>query len=152
MSHWILAVERVIAAPPEALYRAWSEPAWLKRWFAPAPWHVISAELDVRPGGASLVVMGGPNGEESPCHGVYLEVVPCRRLVMTDAYLRAWEPSPRPFMTLVVTFTPCPGGTHYLAQAHHWSAADMQEHEAMGFHPGWDICTDQLEALVSGGA
>lgn len=61
-----LLLERLIAASPEALYRCWTEPALLVRWFAPMPWRTLSAELDLRVGGASLVVMGGPMGRRSP--------------------------------------------------------------------------------------
>ena len=56
------------------------------QWFAPLPWTTPRAELDVRPGGASLVVMRGPDGNEFPNRGVYLEVVANERLVFTDAY------------------------------------------------------------------
>lgn len=61
-----LVLERWIAASPEALYRCWTEPELLRRWFAPQPWRTLSAELDVRVGGASLVVMGDPMVSRSP--------------------------------------------------------------------------------------
>ena len=47
--------------------------------------------MDVRPGGANLIVMRGPDGNEFPNAGVYLEVVKNERLVFTDAYTKAWE-------------------------------------------------------------
>jgi uncharacterized protein YndB with AHSA1/START domain len=40
------------------------------------------------------------------------------------------------------------GGTLYRASAKHWSAADHEEHEKMGFHEGWGKAADQLEALA----
>ena len=52
--------------------------------FAPLPWTTPRAELDVRPGGANMIVMRNPEGEEFPNHGVYLEVVRNKRLVFTD--------------------------------------------------------------------
>jgi uncharacterized protein YndB with AHSA1/START domain len=70
-----LVLVRLIDAPPEKVYRAWTDPALLKQWFTPKPWTVASAELDVRPGGANLIVMRSPEGEEFPNRGVYLEVV-----------------------------------------------------------------------------
>ena len=54
-----LVLTRLIDAPRETLYRAWTEPELLKRWFAPLPYTTPVAELDVRPGGASLIVMRG---------------------------------------------------------------------------------------------
>ena len=79
-------------------------PELLKQWFAPLPYTTPHAELDVRPGGSSLIVMRGPDGNEFPNRGVYLEVVPNERLVFTDAFTKAWEPSEKPFMTVVLTF------------------------------------------------
>ena len=143
-----LVLTRLIDAPPEALYRAWTDPDLLVKWFAPLPYTTTVAELDVRPGGASLVVMRGPDGADMPNRGVYLEVVPNRRLVSTDAYTSAWEPSDKPFMTVILTFEPEAGKARYTARVRHWTLADKEAHEQMGFHQGWGICTDQLEALV----
>ena len=143
-----LVLTRLIDAPRASLYRAWTEPALLRQWFCPQPWTVSKADLDVRPGGASLIVMNGPNGEEMPNRGVYLEVVPNERLVFTDAFVRAWEPSAKPFMTVIVTFAEEGGKTRYTAVARHWTTEDRKQHEAMGFEQGWGIATDQLEALA----
>jgi len=144
-----LVLTRFIAAAPETVYRAWSEPELLKQWFAPAPFTTPVAELDVRPGGANLIVMRGPDGTEMPNHGVYLEVVPNRRIVFTDAFRGAgWEPADKPFMTVVLTFEPAGEGTRYTARVRHWTTADRERHEQMGFHQGWPICADQLAALA----
>jgi uncharacterized protein YndB with AHSA1/START domain len=103
----------------------------------------------VRPGGANLVVMRSPDGNDMPNRGVYLEVVENERLVVTDAYVEAWQPSAKPFMTLILTFEDEGGKTRYTARVRHWSVADREAHKKMGFHTGWGICTDQLEALVA---
>lgn len=145
-----LVLQRLIHAAPDKLFRAWTEPELLKQWFAPAPWITTIAETDVRPGGASLIVMRGPDGTEVPSRGVYLEVVPHQRLVFTDAYTRSWEPSQKPFMTVILTFDDEGGKTRYTACARHWSVADRAAHENMGFHEGWGRCTEQLAALVAG--
>ena len=144
-----LSLTRLIGAAPSKVFRAWTEPDLLKRWFTPPPWTTTDARLDVRPGGASLVVMQGPEGQEMPHRGVYLEVVEDRRLVFTDAYVTAWEPSAKPFMTVILTFDPEEGKTRYMARVRHWTAEDCQKHEAMGFHRGWGIATDQLAALAA---
>jgi len=144
-----LTLTRLIDAPREKLYRAWTDPTLLKQWFAPLPYTTPVAELDVRPGGSAFIVMRGPDGKDLPNHGVYLEVVPNQRLVSTDAYTKAWEPSEKPFMTLILTFEDEGGKTRYTARVHHWTAADCEAHEKMGFHQGWGICADQLTALVT---
>ena len=82
-------------------------------------------------------------------HGLYLEVKPNQLLVFTNAYVRAWEPSDKPFMTVILTFEPEGAGTRYTARVRHWSVADKETHEQMGFHQGWGQCADQLTALVA---
>ncbi|HSE75379.1 MAG TPA: SRPBCC family protein [Dongiaceae bacterium] len=143
-----LVLTRLIDAPREKLFRCWTEPALIKQWFAPLPWTTPHAEMDVRPGGSSLVVMRGPDGNEFPNPGVILEVVKNEKLVFTDAYTKAWEPSAKPFMTAIITFADEGGKTRYTARALHWTAADRKTHEDMGFHRGWGQCADQLAALA----
>lgn len=144
-----LVLTRIFDAPREKLFRAWTDPELLKQWFAPLPYTTPRAELDVRPGGANLIVMRGPDGNEFPNRGVYLEVVENERLVFTDAYTAAWEPSDKPFMTVIVTFEDEGGKTRYTARVRHWTVADREAHEKMGFHEGWGQCADQLAALVA---
>src|SRR3982750_1024317 len=144
-----LVLARMIDAPREKLFRAWTDPELLKQWFAPLPYTTPHAEMDVRPGGSSLIVMRGPDGNEFPNRGVYLEVVENERLVSTDAYTKAWEPSEKPFMTLILTFEDEGGKTRYTARVRHWTVEDLETHEKMGFHEGWGRCTDQLAAVVA---
>jgi uncharacterized protein YndB with AHSA1/START domain len=143
-----LVLTRLIDAPRAAVWRCWTEPALMRQWFAPKPYTTPHVELDLRPGGGNTIVMASPDGQQMPNHGVYLEVVPGERLVFTDAYTQAWEPSQKPFMTVVLTFADEDGKTRYTATAKHWTDADRDQHEKMGFHTGWGICADQLEALA----
>lgn len=144
-----LVLTRLIDAPREKLFRCWTEPELVTQWFAPLPWTTPHAELDVRPGGTSLVVMRSPEGQDYPNRGIYLEVVPNELLVFTDAYVSAWEPSEKPFMTGILTFEDEGGKTRYTARVRHWTEADREAHEKMGFHEGWGQCTDQLAALAA---
>ncbi len=143
-----LMLSRLLDAPPDKVFRCWTDPELITRWFTPPPWATTHAELDVRPGGASLIMMKGPNGETIPNRGVYLDVVPNQRLVFTDAFVRAWEPAEKPFFTCILTFEAIGGQTQYTARARHWTIADRERHEQMGFHQGWGIATEQLEALA----
>ncbi len=145
-----LVLTRVINAPREKVFKAWTNPELLKKWFAPKPWTTPAAETDVRVGGSSRIVMRSPEGQEFPAKGVYLEVVPNERLVFTDAFTKAWEPAEKPFMTVILTFEDQGGKTRYTALVRHWTVADREQHEKMGFHEGWAMCTEQLAALVEG--
>lgn len=143
-----LVLDRLIDAPRAKLFRCWTDPDLLAQWFVPAPWTIARAEIDPRPGGTSLIVMKSPDGTEYPNHGVYLDIVENEKIVLTDAYTTAWQPSEKPFMTTIVTFADEDGKTRYRAVARHWTAEDLKAHEEMGFHEGWGACADQLEALA----
>jgi uncharacterized protein YndB with AHSA1/START domain len=144
-----LMITRIIDAPPEKLFRAWTDPEIMKQWFTPRPWTTPVIETDVRPGGSSYVLMRGPNGEEFPNRGIYLDVVPNEKIVFTDAFTSAWVPSQKPFMVGIITFEDLGGGkTRYTGRALHWTAEDKKTHEEMGFHAGWGQCADQLADIV----
>ena len=52
-------------------------------------------------------------------------------------------------MTVIVTLEDVDGKTRYTARVRHWTAADREAHEKMGFHEGWGRCADQLAALAA---
>ncbi|MFI5357335.1 MAG: SRPBCC family protein [Opitutales bacterium] len=144
-----LVIERVLHAPREKLWRCWTAPELIVQWFTPPPWKTVAAVMDVRAGGASCITMRSPEGQEFPNRGIYLEVAPNERLVFTDAFTAAWAPSEKPFMVGILTFADAgPGKTRYTARVRHWTLADREAHEKMGFYHGWGIATDQLEALA----
>lgn len=143
-----LVLDRYIDAPRHAVWRCWTEPALLVQWFTPAPWKTKSAMIDVRPGGASMIVMESPAGEEHPNPGIYLEVIEGEKLVFTDAYTKAWAPNEKPFMTGIITLADEGTGTRYRAVARHWTVEDCKRHEEMGFFMGWNAAADQLEATA----
>lgn len=144
-----LVLTRMIDAPREKLFRAWTEPDLLVQWFAPLPWTTSAVEVDLRPGGRSLFVMRDPDGKDYPNMGVYLEVVKNEKLVFTDAYTEGWQPCEKPFFTGIITFEDVGGKTRYTARARHWTVENRDMHEKMGFHEGWGQCADQLAALVA---
>lgn len=144
-----LVPDRVLKAPRTTIWRRRSEPALLERWFRPAPWRCAKAEMELRPGGRFHTAMAGPNGEESDNSSVFLDVAAGERLVFTDAYVTAWEPSHKPLMTVTITLADAPGGACYLARAAHWLDEDRTAHREMGFEQGWGKAADRLEALAA---
>ena len=140
-----LSLERHIAAPVETVWRTMTER--FEAWFCPKPWRAEVQELDWRPGGRSLVVMHGPNGEAMPNEGVVLAFEPNRRFVVTDAFKAGWQPA-GPFMVGVFEVESDGSGTRYRASARHWTREAMEQHRAMGFEVGWGMAADQLKALA----
>jgi uncharacterized protein YndB with AHSA1/START domain len=82
---------------------------------------------------------------------VFLEVVPNKKIVFTDAFTSAWQPSDKAFMVGEVSFEDLGNGkTRYTARVRHWSEEDRQSHEKMGFHEGWAKAAEQLAEVVEG--
>lgn len=145
MSGHDLSVERLIDAPPEVVWQVWTERT--EEWFCPKPWRVAIHAQELRPGGKSIMIMHGPGGEEMPMEGVFLEVMPGKRIVSTDAFKAGWQPQ-GPFMVAITEFIEEGGKTRYRATARHWTAEAKQQHETMGFTEGWGQVAEQLAELA----
>ena len=143
-----LSVERHIAAPPATVWRVMTER--IAEWFVPAPWRAEVVEQDWRAGGRSAMVFRGPNGEEAPQEGVFLEVVPGVRFVSTDAFTQGWVPA-SPLMVGTWAIEADGAGTRFRASARHWTQEAYDGHKSMGFEAGWGAAADQLKALVETG-
>jgi uncharacterized protein YndB with AHSA1/START domain len=104
-----LALDRTYAVAPEKVWRAWTDPEAVKRWWGPAPGEPVSlAELDVRVGGRFRIVFGGPDGKAHECAGVYREVAPNRKLVFTWTWPNS---TPERESLVTITFRAVEGGT-----------------------------------------
>ena len=147
-----LSITRYIDAPPETVWRVYTERTG--EWWCPKPWTTPVVDWDLRPGGRSLTVMRSPEGEETPHEGIILEVVPNRKFVFTNAFTADWQPQVLSGdgcdfgMVAIVTLEPEGKGTRYTARVRHWNAEDLKKHEEMGFEEGWGICADQLEEVA----
>jgi uncharacterized protein YndB with AHSA1/START domain len=140
-----LSVTRLIDAPVETVWKIATER--LEEWWCPKPWTVEIIEQDWRAGGRSAMVMRGPNGEEMPQEGVFLEVTPGKRFVFTDALATGWRPQ-GPFMVGAMEFADENGKTRYTGRARHWTKEAYDQHKAMGFEQGWATVAEQLAALA----
>lgn len=151
-----LFLERIVDVPREDVWRAWTTPAYLKRWFTPVPWSTVDCEIDLRPGGIFRTVMRSPEGQESPFLGCYLEVIENERLVWTNVLAPGFRPATLPkdetcdalAFTAVISLEPHGSGTKYSALVIHGDEAVRKRHADMGFHDGWGKALDQLVALV----
>jgi len=140
-----LSVTRLIDAPVELVWKIATER--LTEWWCPKPWTTEVVEQDWRPGGRSAMIMRGPDGEEHPMEGVFLEVTSNRRFVFTDAFKAGWIPQTA-FMVGFFEFADEGGKTRYTAGARHWTAEAKAQHETMGFGDGWGKVAEQLAELA----
>jgi uncharacterized protein YndB with AHSA1/START domain len=148
-----LTLQRVIRAPRETVWRAWTDPARLAQWWLPAPAVARVDRLDPRPGGA-LVTRMSDDGEAFVPHldAAFLVVDEHERIVFTNAIDSAWRPAqPASIaMTAEITFGEHPEGTDYRVVVRHGDPASRARHEELGFADGWGAVSDQLARLVEG--
>lgn len=146
-----LTIERVIRAPRSQVWRAWTEPALLERWWIPSPLVTRVDTLDVRPGGGFVTRMS-EDGDTFVPHTdtVFLVVEDHHRLVFTNAVNSSWRPAlPQPVaMTAEIIFEDHRDGTAYTAVVRHGDPAQRQMHEDLGFFEGWGTVTEALATLV----
>jgi len=145
-----LTISRFIAAPPAAVWNAWSVPAHLEKWWIPAPIECQVVKLDLRPGGGFVTRMREGSGEFQPhVDGCFLEAIPEQRLVFTTVLTEGWQPvEPWLAITAILTFAAQDDGTLYSARVLHKNPEDSRKHDEMGFQDGWGTAIGQLADLV----
>ena len=144
-----LVLERSVKVPARILWKAWTEPEHLKKWFCPLPWTTSDCVIELHPGGAFRSTMHSPDGTEMQNEGCFLEVVENKRLVWTSALTGGYRPAHAPFVpfTAIITFEEAGGVTRYKVRALHGDEAICKQHADMGFHDGWGKAFDQLVAM-----
>jgi uncharacterized protein YndB with AHSA1/START domain len=150
-----LKLEREVSIAPDLIWKAWTTPELLVKWFCPPPWKTVECEIDLKPGGLFKTVMRSPEGELFPNMGCYLEVIPGRKLTWTDALLPDYRPVVQPesgagfLFTASIFLEPTATGTKYTAICYHKDEKDRETHANMGFENGWSICLDQLIEVMT---
>jgi uncharacterized protein YndB with AHSA1/START domain len=105
-----ILITREFAAPPELVYKAWTTPELVRRWWAGRRGEMQAVDIDLRVGGTWRYVMVANGGYEVAFHGEYREIVPNERIVTTEVYEGAPPPEGDDVLN-VITFTEREGGT-----------------------------------------
>lgn len=144
-----LTISRIIKAPRSVVWKAWTTPEHLVKWWCPKPWTTQIRGFDLRPGGSFDTLLRGPGGEESSNPGAFLEIVPQERIVFTTALTEGWRPgTPWLSLTAFILMEDEGNNTKYTARVLHKDEEDRRKHEEMGFQDGWGTCIDQLGELA----
>jgi len=132
-----LVLRRTYDAPLDAVWAAWTEPAKMKHWMAPADAYEESeVTVDLRIGGRYRIVMHAPDGRTHRVGGTYREIVPPRKLV----YTWAWESTPERESLVTVELRPDGGGTELLLTHQRFFDRDARDRHQQG----WIGCLDRL--------
>lgn len=134
-------VTRTIPAPREEVFRAWTEPDWIRRWSCPPGGTIRDSQVDLVAGGPYLLLIEAEEGTLHTAFGVYREVDPPNRLV----YTWDWEePESSVGQTLVTVEFIADGAATEVVVAHEGFAAPEA---AEGHRLGWTWSLERLEAL-----
>jgi len=139
-----LVLTRVFDAPRRLVFKAWTEPERVVRWWGPQGFTMPSCTMDVRPGGAFRFCMRSPEGTDHWLRGVYREIVEPERLVLTWA----WEDAKgKPGHETLVTVTFAEHGGKTKLTVHHAvfeSVTIRDEHVR-----GWTEALDRLAQYLA---
>jgi uncharacterized protein YndB with AHSA1/START domain len=138
-----LSLQRHYPVSPQKVWRAWTDPEALKRWWGPGGNDPVSlVQLDVRVGGRFRIVFGGPDGKMHECAGVYQEVVPNRKLVFTWCWPNS---TPERVSVVTIIFKDLNGKTELV-----FKHEQLFDEKARDDHKrGWTATLDKLEQFLS---
>lgn len=144
-----ILITREFAAPRHLVYRAWTTPELVRRWWAGDRGEVTSVEIDLRPGGRwryVMVVSCGTelDGTEVAFHGEYREIVANERIVSTEIF----EGMPGASSLNTATFTEAAGRTIVTVLVEHTSRANRDAHVGSGMELGLQEALDKLERVA----
>ena len=139
-----ILITREFDAPRHLVYKAWTTPELVKRWFGGNHGEVISAEIDLRVGGTWRYVTAEGDGPEFGFHGEYRELVPNERIVSTEVY----EGAPDAESVNTLTLTEHDGRTTMTVLVQHQSAANRDAVIEAGMESGMNAALDALERVA----
>jgi uncharacterized protein YndB with AHSA1/START domain len=143
-----LVLTRVFDAPRELVFKVWTDPKHVARWWGPRGFTNPVCELDLRPGGAILIHMRGPDGVVYPMTGAYQEIVRPERLVFTSAALDS-NGNPMFEVLTTVTFAEESGKTKQILRARVIKKTAQAAPYLAGMEAGWTQSLERLAAHVS---
>ncbi|WP_323785818.1 SRPBCC domain-containing protein [Thalassovita sp.] len=143
-----LEIDRVLNVSPMAIWRCWSEPDLLQKWFCPKPALAEEARINPTPGGEFYTRLRSPNGNIVETSGCVLAASPARLMVISDRLSPGFHPRRSGFLTTVIMLSAEVVGTRYIARALHTTPDQKKKHEDMGFHDGWGRAITQLGELA----
>jgi uncharacterized protein YndB with AHSA1/START domain len=143
-----IVISRLFNAPSGIVFRAWTDPDLVKRWWAPLAMGVsmVSCTADLRIGGSYRYVLQNPDGGQMAFSGEYTEINPSRRLV----YSQVFEPMAEAGGAVItVTFTDEADKTRMISRERYPSAQVRDMVLASGMEEGMRVTMAQLDELVA---
>ena len=140
-----ILITREFDAPRHLVWKAWTEPELVRRWWSGNRGETTVAEIDLRVGGTWRCVMVTDDGFVAAFHGEYREIVPNERIVATEVY----EGMPEAEALNTVTFAEADGRTTLTMLVEHASKEARDAHMASGMEAGMREAMDMLEGVAN---
>ncbi len=144
-----LTLTRMLDAPRETVFRAWTDPVQFSRWMGPASIRAEIKEMDTKPGGAYRIAMHGTPKGMSVVSGTYREIVPPERLVFTWAWEEDVSTHRAGHESIVTVTLRAVGGRTELTLRHERLELDSSR-DSHG--QGWIGCLDKLGPYLADAA
>ena len=142
-----IQITREFEAPKHLVYRAWTTPELVKRWWHANRGEVTLAEIDLRVGGMWRYVSRSEEGFEVGFHGEYREIVPNERLVTTEVYEGIPDAEERAALD-TLTLTESDGRTTLTVLVEHPTKEGRDAHINSGMEAGMQDAMDLLEEVA----
>jgi uncharacterized protein YndB with AHSA1/START domain len=140
-----ILITREFDAPKHLVYKAWTTPELVRRWWSARRGEMTIAEIDLRVGGKWRYAMVATGGFEVAFHGEYHEIVPNERIVSTEIY----EGMPDAEALDTITFNEVEGRTTLTLLVQHRTKADRDAHINSGMEDGLQDALDLLEQVAN---
>lgn len=138
----IMELNRLIDAPKDLVFAAWTDPTHLQAWFVPNGFKVVLCEVDLRVGGSFKVHWEDKKGTRYPNIGVYTVIAPTDRLCYVDSFDDERDNNPR--TEVEILFADEDGKTRMTSISTFESKEKLQELLGMGLEQGWNAFLDGL--------
>jgi uncharacterized protein YndB with AHSA1/START domain len=142
-----ILIKREFDAPKHLVYKAWTTPELVKRWWSGDRGEVTIAEIDLRVGGMWRYVMVASGGFEVAFHGEYREIVPNERIVSTEVYEGIPNAEAEAALN-TLTLTEVDGRTTLSVLVEHPNKEGRDAHINSGMEAGMQEAMDHLEQVA----
>lgn len=152
-----VVIVRFFDAPVEQVWKAWTEPERMKQWWGPKTFTTPVAKIDFRVGGKYLIDMCGPDGKDYWSTGTYKEIVPMKKIVVTDSFADehgkivsasyyGMDPSFPLEAEAILTFEEIGNGTKFTLK--YPDLDGINDKDLEGMQQGWNESLDKFAQIL----
>lgn len=152
-----LVLVREFDAPRDLVWKVWNEPEHIEKWFGPRGFDTRVPTFEFRVNGKFEYVMVGPDGTEYPSKGIFKEIIPGQKVVITDEFGEGFEnieslkgvDLPKGQIVTTAEFEDMGGRCRLTLTISHATVEDRKRHEDMGVFAGWNSSFEKMDEYLA---